>query len=112
MPEVRQISSALRDQAAEGSTGDAHVVANHNRWSRIVFDIKDIAGDTWCEVGFQITWHTEEQARSVLDFASVGIDFLAEDGSNIDFAYVPGLSRTQIDPHSHYIAGPAFHDRS
>ncbi|EIM24944.1 heparinase II/III domain-containing protein [Microvirga lotononidis] len=112
MPEVRQISLALRDQAAEGSTGDAHVVANHNRWSRIVFDIKDIAGDTWCEVGFQITWHTEEQARSVLDFASVGIDFLAEDGSNIDFAYVPGLSRTQIDPHSHYIAGPAFHDRS
>jgi len=111
MPEVRQISSAPRDQAAEGSSGDTHVVANHNRWSRIIFDVKDVSGDTWCEVGFQIAWHAEEEARAVHDFASVGIDFLAEDGSNIDFAYVPGLTRTQIDPHSHHVAGPAYLDR-
>ncbi|WP_114943960.1 heparinase II/III domain-containing protein [Microvirga calopogonii] len=112
MPEVRRISSVPRDQAAEDSNGDTYVVANHNRWSRIIFDVKDVSGDAWCEVGFQITWHPEEEARTVHDFASVGIDFLAEDGSNIDFAYVPGLSRAQIDPHSHHIAGPAYYDRS
>ncbi|WP_262027298.1 heparinase II/III-family protein [Microvirga sp. Mcv34] len=112
MPEVRQVSSVPRDQAAEGSNGDTHVVANHNRWSRIVFDVRDVSGDAWCEIGFQIAWHPEEEARSVHDFAAVGIDFLAEDGFHIDFAYVPGLSRTQIDPHSHYVAGPAYYDRS
>src|SRR3712207_8739979 len=37
-------------------------------------------------------------------------DFRTEDGSTIDFAYVPGLTRTQIDPHSHYIAGPDYYD--
>ncbi|MBA1154740.1 heparinase II/III domain-containing protein [Microvirga mediterraneensis] len=112
MPEVRHISSAPRDQAAEGSNGDTHVVANHNRWSRVVFDVRDVSSDTWCEVGFEIAWHPEEEARPVHDFASVGIDFMAGDGSSIDFAYVPGLSRTQIDPHSHYISGPAYYDRS
>jgi hypothetical protein len=115
MPEVRRILPALRDQAAEDSpspTGDIHVVSNHNRWSRIVFDFKDVSGDAWCELNFQIAWHQEEETRAVHDFASVGIDFLTGDGSSIDFAYVPGLSRTQIDPHSYYIAGPAYYDRS
>jgi hypothetical protein len=115
MPEVRRILPITRDQAAEGSpspTGDIHVVANHNRWSRVVFDIKDVSGDAWCEVNFQIAWHQEEKARSAHDFASIGIDFLTEDGSSIDFSYVPGLSRTQIDPHSYYVAGPAYYDRS
>src|SRR5690349_8250470 len=103
MPEVRQISSVPRDQAAEGSSGGTHVVSNHNRWSRVVFDVKDVSSDAWCEVGFQIFWHVDEEARSVHDFAAVGIDFLTGDGSHIDFSYVPGLSRTQIDSHSHHI---------
>jgi hypothetical protein len=115
MPEVRRILPALRDQATEGTpgpTGESHVVGNHNRWSRIVFDFKDVSGDAWCELNFQLAWDQEEEARAVHDFASVGIDFLMNDGSSIDFAYVPGLSRTQIDPHSYYIAGPAYYDRS
>lgn len=115
MPEVRRILPTPRDQAVEDSpnpTGDIHVVSNHNRWSRIVFDFKEVSGDAWCELNFQIAWHQDEGSRTVHDFASVGIDFLTEDGSSIDFAYVPGLSRTQIDPHSCYIAGPAYYDRS
>jgi hypothetical protein len=99
-------------EGSESPTGDIHLVANHNRWSRVVFDFKDASGDEWCELNFQITWHQDEEARSVHDFASVGIDFLTEDGSSIDFAYVPGLSRTQIDPHSYHVPGPAFYDRS
>ncbi|MGO4526302.1 heparinase II/III family protein [Microvirga sp. 2MCAF35] len=112
MPEVRQISSVPRDQAAEGSSDDTYVVSNHNRWSRVVFDVKDVSSDTWCAVEFQISWHADEEARSVHDFAAVGIDFLSEDGSHIDFAYVPGLARTQIDPHSYHMAGPGYYDRS
>src|SRR5690242_8166313 len=112
MPEVRRILPAPRDQAADGSpapTDAIHVVANHNRWSRVVFDFKGVSNDAWCEISFQAACHLEEEIRAVHDFASVGIDFLTEDGSSIDFAYVPGLSRTQIDPHSYYIAGPPYH---
>ena len=49
----------------------------------------------------------EEAAGSALDFALVGIDFLAEDGSSLDFDHVPGLDRTLLDPHGTWIAGPA-----
>ncbi|QRM30122.1 heparinase II/III family protein [Microvirga sp. VF16] len=114
MPEVRRIPPTPRDQVAEdlpSSAGDVHVVTNNNRWSRIVFDFKDVSGDAWCEFSFQVAWHQDEEAQAVHDFASVGIDFLTEDGSSIDFSYVPGLSRTQIDPHSYYIAGPVYYER-
>lgn len=115
MPETRLILPTPREQAAGDSpspTEDAQVIANNNRWSRAVYDIKDVSGDTWCELCFDIAWNPEEKARIVHDFASVGIDFLTEDGSSIDFAYVPGLSRSQIGPHSSYIAGPDFFDRN
>lgn len=112
MPDVRCILPSPRDQAAEGSqnpNGDIHLVANHNRWSRVVFDFKDVSGDEWCELSFQMAWNPAEEARAVHDFASVGIDFMTDDGSSIDFAHVPGLSRTQIDPHSYYLVGPAYY---
>jgi len=112
MPEFRCILPTPRDQAAESSqspTGDAHIVANHNRWSRAVFDFKDVSGDEWCELNFQMAWNAAEEARGAHDFAAVGIDFMTDDGSSIDFAHVPGLSRTQIDPHSYYVAGPAYY---
>lgn len=115
MPEVRRILPTPRVQVVEdlpSPTEVMQVVANNNRWSRAIYDIKDVSGDVWCELCFDIAWHQEEKARVVHDFASVGIDFLTEDGSSIDFAYVPGLSRSQIDPHSSYIAGPAFYERS
>ena len=55
-----------------------------------------------------MAWDPSEEARTAHDFASVGIGFLTDDGSSIDFAHVPGLSRTQIDPHSYYVPGPAY----
>jgi hypothetical protein len=115
MPEVRRILPVLRDQAGDGSpgpAGDPHVISNQNRWSRTVVDFKDVSDDAWCELSFRIAWHQDEEARIVHDFALVGIDFLTEDGSSIDFAYIPGLSRAQIDPHSYAIAGPAYYDQS
>jgi hypothetical protein len=103
----------LGEQVSEDPSGDPvsrdHVVANHNRWSRSVFNFKDLVGNTWCELNFLLTWHPDEENRHVTDFAAVGIDFLTEDGSSIDFTYVPGLTRTQFDPHSCYIAGPDYH---
>ncbi|UVF20265.1 heparinase II/III-family protein [Microvirga terrae] len=115
MPEVTRILPVPRDQAAEGSANpgdDIQVVANHNRWSRAVYEFRDVSNDAWCELNFLIAWHQEETSRAVQDFAAVGFDFLTEDGSSIEFAYVPGLSRSQIDPHSYHVAGPAFYDRS
>ncbi|WP_262299125.1 heparinase II/III-family protein [Microvirga sesbaniae] len=115
MPDVTRILPVHRDQPEDGSASpgdDIQVVANHNRWSRAVYEFKDVSNDAWCELNFEVSWHQEEKSRAVQDFAAVGIDFLTDDGSSIEFAYVPGLSRSQIDPHSYYMAGPAFYDRS
>lgn len=116
MADVRQILPAPRncgDETAQEETGIRQViVSNQNRWSRVTLDFKDLTQDTWCELTFQISWHPEEKSRVAHDFAVVGVDFLTQDGSSIDFAYVPGLTRAQIDPHSCHIAGPDYYDPS
>jgi hypothetical protein len=116
MPDVRRIVPVAPEQAPDPllhnpNHGDS-IVSNHNRWSRTAFEFKDVSSDTWCELSFRIFWHPEEKSRTVHDFAAIGVDFLTEDGSSIEFAYVPGLVRTQIDPHSCYIAGPDYYERS
>ncbi|WP_175493760.1 heparinase II/III domain-containing protein [Microvirga guangxiensis] len=87
------------------------VVSNSNRWSRIMLGFEGVEPDAWCELNFKLEWHPQESSRAVHDFAVVGVDFLTEDGSSIDFAYVPGLTRTQIDPHSWYVSGPEYSDQ-
>jgi hypothetical protein len=116
MADVIQILPAPRDRGEETPQEEngarQFVVANQNRWSRATLEFKDLTQDAWCELSFQISWHPEEKSRMVHDFAVIGLDFLTEDGSSIDFAYVPGLTRAQIDPHSCHIAGPDYYDRS
>ncbi|NIX78403.1 heparinase II/III domain-containing protein [Microvirga terricola] len=85
-----------------------HIVAHKNRWSRVTLKFDDIEPGTWCEFSFEISWHPDEQARAAHDFAAVGVSFLAGDGSDLDFGHVPGLTRSQIDPHSDYVLGPVY----
>lgn len=109
MSGVRQILPVSIQHAGESFPGpgeDTHTIATKNRWSRIVLKFEHLMPDVWCEFSFQIEWHPSEGARNIFDFATVGVDFLTEDGSSIDFAYVPGLARAQIDPYSDYVAGP------
>ena len=109
MSGVRQILPVSIQHAGESFPGpgeDTHTVATKNRWSRVILKFDHLTPDVWCEFSFQLGWHPAEGARNIFDFATVGVDFLTEDGSSIDFAYVPGLSRAQIDPYSDYVAGP------
>lgn len=85
-----------------------YVVANSNRWSRVTLSFEGVEADTWCELHFQVQFAPEEEARSAHDIALIGVDFLTEDGSSIDFAYVPGLLRSQLDSHSWPIGGPDY----
>lgn len=96
-------SSALPDAAG-------HVVGSTNRWSRVTLTCPDVTSDIWCEFSFQIGAHPDEQAVGAPDFAAIGVDFLAADGSSIDFASVPGLSRLQIDPYSFFVAADSARD--
>ncbi|MBF9195907.1 heparinase II/III domain-containing protein [Microvirga terrestris] len=116
MADVRQILPTLRERGDEALQDEAGTqrfdVSNQNRWSRANLDFRDLSHDTWCELTFQIRWHPEERSRAAHDFAVIGIDFLTEDGSSIDFAYVPGLTRAQVDPYNCYIAGPDYYDAS
>ncbi len=113
MADVRHILPVNLEQPTETSPEPRdwrYSVSNQNRWSRTVLEFRDLANDAWCELKFQLAWHPEESSRLAHDFAVIGLDFRTEDGSTIDFAYVPGLTRTQIDPHSHHIAGPDYYD--
>lgn len=94
--------------ATVGPAEDEHVVAAKNRWSRVVLPFADLTSDAWCTFGFRIAWDAQEGAAHTLDFALVGVDFLAPDGSSLDFDHVPGLDRTLLDPHGAWIAGPAY----
>jgi hypothetical protein len=102
------IRSDLTDEGTPEQDAAPYVVSNNNRWSRIVLNFEGVNADTWCEFTFQLEWDAQEESRSVHDFAVVGVDFLTEDGSSIDFSYVPGLTRSQIDSHSWHVAGPDF----
>ncbi|WP_052003529.1 heparinase II/III family protein [Microvirga sp. BSC39] len=116
MANVRQILPTPRERGDEAPQEEAgtrqYAVSNQNRWSRTTLDFRDLSQDAWCELTFQICWHPEEKSRTAHDFAVIGVDFLTEDGSSIDFAYAPGLTRAQIDPHSCHVAGPDYYDRS
>jgi hypothetical protein len=117
MADVRQILPTAPERDTEAGQEDAsnkrqHVVSSQNRWSRTVLEFRDLSANSWCELSFQISWHPEEKSRAAHDFAVVGVDFLTEDGSSIDFAHVPGLTRAQIDPHSCNVEGPDYYERS
>lgn len=114
MVRVRQILPTSIQHAGDSEPGQAegqHIVATKNRWSRIVLKFQNLAPDVWCELSFRIECHADDIARSAADFAAVGVDFQADDGSSIDFAFVPGLTRAQIDSYSHPIPGPDGHTR-
>jgi hypothetical protein len=109
MPAARCILPIPADNGADGLSGvdsTQYIVSNNNRWSRITLNFEGLDNDNWCELSFQLDWNPQEENRAAFDFAAVGFDFLTEDGSSVDFAYVPGLTRSQIDPHSWYIGGP------
>ena len=89
-----------------GPGENEHWIPAKNRWSRVVLPFGGLVPEAWCCLGFRLAWAAEEAAGSALDFALVGIDFLAEDGSSLDFDHVPGLDRTLLDPHGTWIAGP------
>ncbi|MBD2745558.1 heparinase II/III family protein [Microvirga sp. BT688] len=116
MADVRQILPTPRDHGGDSLQEETgirqYIVSNENRWSRATLEFRDLSQDAWCELAFQICWHPEEKSRTAHDFAVIGIDFLTEDGSSIDFANVPGLTRAQIDPQSCHIAGPDYYDPS
>lgn len=120
MVRVRQILPASVQHAGDSEPGPAeghHVVATKNRWSRIVLKFQNLTPDVWCEFSFRIECSPDESSRNAPDFAAIGVDFQTDDGSSIDFAFVPGLTRAQIDSYSHPIPGPdgnirgAFSDR-
>ena len=90
-----------------GPGENEHWIPAKNRWSRVVLPFGGLVPEAWCCLGFRLAWAAEEAAGSALDFALVGIDFLAEDGSSLDFDHVPGLDRTLLDPHGTWIAGPS-----
>ena len=95
--------------ASAGIGEDDHVVGTKNRWSRVTLGYSGLQPDCWCEFSFGIAWDHDEGAVSVPDFALVGVDLRAPNGSSLDFGHVPGLDRTMLDPHGTWIAGPGYH---
>ncbi|GJD77952.1 hypothetical protein NBEOAGPD_1164 [Methylobacterium gregans] len=94
--------------AAAGGREGEHVVAAKNRWARAVLGFRDLAPETWYALDFTLAWDPAERAGAALDFALAGFDFLAPDGSSLDFESVPGLVRTLPDPHGIWLPGPAY----
>ncbi|WFT79932.1 heparinase II/III family protein [Methylobacterium sp. CB376] len=109
-PRFLPVSVSYAGGAAAGARPDEHVVAANNRFARAVLAFSDLRPETWVEFAFLLAWDEAETAGASLDFALVGVDFLAEDRSSLDFEHVPGLSRTLLDPQSAWIAGPAYLD--
>ncbi|MCB8823461.1 hypothetical protein [Microvirga rosea] len=104
MPGVRQILPTLIQHAGDSEAGPAegqHVIATKSRWSRLVLKYPDLTPDVWCEFSLEIEPNRNDNVQEDDAFAVVGIDFQASDGSSIDFTYVPGLSKAQIDPFSY-----------
>ncbi|MCG7392058.1 heparinase II/III-family protein [Microvirga sp. ACRRW] len=112
MASVKTLLPTQTDSSGEnpGTTDPSYLVSNNNRWSRVALNFESVEHDAWCELSFYLEWNSQEENLSAHDFAAIGVDFLTEDGSSIDFAYVPGLTKTQIDPHSWYVNGPDYHD--
>ncbi|QFU17642.1 heparinase II/III domain-containing protein [Microvirga thermotolerans] len=110
---VRQILPASVQHAGDSEAGShegTHLIATKNRWSRVVLIFPNLTPDVWCQFSFEIACETDDAARQEPDYATVGIDFQAGDGSSIDFASVPGLVRGQIDPFQFPVGGPGLCD--
>lgn len=113
MPPAQSISptqGSSVEYETDTADGTRYVVSNHNRWSRVTLSFDGLETDAWYELSFQIQWDPQEESRSAHDIATIGVDFLTEDGSSVDFAYIPGLVRSQLDPHSWPIGGPDYGD--
>jgi len=112
MSVARCILPIQADNPADEPSEDKqhYVISNQNRWSRTTLQFEGLESGSWCEFSFQIAYDPEEESRNAPDFAVIGFDFLMEDGSGIDFPFVPGLARTQIDPHSWFFGGPDYHN--
>ncbi|MCI9882380.1 heparinase II/III family protein [Methylobacterium goesingense] len=109
-PEIRVLLPEAARYAGGAGIGPGeteHWVPAKNRWSRVVLPFDGVVPEAWCSLGFRLAWAEAETAGAALDFALVGIDFLAEDGSSLDFDHVPGLDRTLLDPQGSWIAGPS-----
>ncbi|MCJ2048321.1 heparinase [Methylobacterium sp. J-070] len=103
-------ASARADAGAPHPAATDHVVGNRNRWSRVVLAFAGLAADQWYEFGACMLCESVEAAAAAKDFAAIGLAFLAEDRSEIDFAHVPGLARTSMDAHGDWLAGPGAGD--
>ncbi|WP_162559839.1 heparinase II/III domain-containing protein [Methylobacterium radiodurans] len=108
-PDTRiPVTARYAGGAGAGGRPGEHVVAAKNRWARAVLGFRDLAPDTWYALDLTLAWDPEEPAGAALDFALAGFDFLAPDGSSLDFEAVPGLVRTLPDPHGIWLPGPAY----
>ncbi len=92
-----------------GSTvGADYVVGSRNRWSRVMLSFERLTAGQWYEFSAYVVCDGAESASDARDFAMLGVVFLSQDGSEIDFARVPGLARTSMDAHGDWLAGPAW----
>lgn len=114
MPDIKTIQPFSAQYAGDSSPGPGgrHLIAARNGWSRVALSFQDLVADAWHELSFHLASHPDESAGEAADMAVVGVTFLAEDGSTIDFADVPGLTRDAIDPYCAPVAGSAYRERS
>ncbi len=94
--------------AGAGARAGEHVVAPKNRWARAILSFRDLVPAAWYVLDFTLAWEADEQAGAALDFALVGFDVMARDGSSLDVEAVPGLVRTLPDPLGAWLPGPAY----
>lgn len=95
--------------AGAGPRAGEHVVAPKNRWARAILGFRDLVPEAWYTLDVTLSWDEDEQAAAAFDFALVGFDFMARDGSSLDVESVPGLVRTLPDPLGAWLPGPAYH---
>ncbi|TGE01777.1 heparinase II/III domain-containing protein [Methylobacterium nonmethylotrophicum] len=106
-PVLLPVQARYAGGAGQGSREGEHAITANNRWSRVLLTFRDLPAGAWCCLEAVLAWAPGEEGGQALDFALAGFDFLAGDGSSLDAEHVPGLSRTLLDPHSAWIAGPA-----
>ncbi|MEH3147169.1 MAG: heparinase II/III family protein [Methylobacterium frigidaeris] len=94
--------------AGAGAAEGTHAVPAKNRWSRVALTFREVPAGIWCSFVCRLAWQPDDSAEAAADFVLAGFDFLAADGSSLDFDHVPGLTRTLLDPHSAWIPGPAY----
>lgn len=106
-PVLLPVQARYAGGAGPGAHEGEHAITANNRWSRTLLTFRDLPAGAWCCLEARLAWSAEEEGGLAADFVLAGFDFLAGDGSSLDVEQVPGLSRTLLDPHSAWIAGPA-----